>query len=164
MFDFSIISQWLHGLLTSVMPEWGAVLIECILVALVIITLYAVFAIVLIYMERKVCAFFQCRLGPMRVGKWGLLQVFADVFKMLTKEIIEMRNSDRLLHNFAPFLVIIASMLTFSCLPWNKGAEILDFNIGVFFLLYTKPLMTTSYFVFADRLAGRDVIERENSK
>ena len=51
-----------------VMPEWGAVLIECILVALVIITLYAVFAIVLIYMERKVCAFFQCRLGPMRVA------------------------------------------------------------------------------------------------
>lgn len=37
-------------------------------------------------------------------------------------------------------------------------------TIGVFFLLYTKPLMTTSYFVFADRLAGRDVIERENSK
>ena len=140
MFDFSIISQWLHGLLTSVMPEWGAVLIECILVALVIITLYAVFAIVLIYMERKVCAFFQCRLGPMRVGKWGLLQVFADVFKMLTKEIIEMRNSDRLLHNFAPFLVIIASMLTFSCLPWNKGAEILDFNIGVFFLLAASSI------------------------
>lgn len=140
MFDFSIISQWLHGLLTSVMPEWSAVLIECILVALVIITLYAVFAIVLIYMERKVCAFFQCRLGPMRVGKWGLLQVFADVFKMLTKEIIEMRNSDRLLHNFAPFLVIIASMLTFSCLPWNKGAEILDFNIGVFFLLAASSI------------------------
>ena len=140
MFDFSILSQWLHGLLTGVMPEWGAVLIECILVALVIITLYAVFAIVLIYMERKVCAFFQCRLGPMRVGKWGLLQVFADVFKMLTKEIIEMRNSDRLLHNFAPFLVIVASMLTFSCLPWNKGAAILDFNIGVFFLLAASSI------------------------
>lgn len=51
-----------------------------------------------------------------------------------------MRNSDRLLHNFAPFLVIIASMLTFSCLPWNKGAEILDFNIGVFFLLAASSI------------------------
>lgn len=140
MFDFSIVSQWIHGLLTSVMPEWGALLIECVLVALVIITLYAVFAIVLIYMERKVCAFFQCRIGPNRVGKWGSLQVFADVFKMLTKEIISMRNSDLLLHNLAPFLVIVASMLTFSCLPWNKGALILDFNVGVFFLLAASSI------------------------
>lgn len=140
MFDFSIVSQWIHGLLTSVMPEWGALLIECMLVALVIITLYAVFAIVLIYMERKVCAFFQCRIGPNRVGKWGSLQVFADVFKMLTKEIISMRNSDLLLHNLAPFLVIVASMLTFSCLPWNKGALILDFNVGVFFLLAASSI------------------------
>lgn len=140
MFDFSIVPQWIHGLLTSVMPEWGALLIECVLVALVIITLYAVFAIVLIYMERKVCAFFQCRIGPNRVGKWGSLQVFADVFKMLTKEIISMRNSDLLLHNLAPFLVIVASMLTFSCLPWNKGALILDFNVGVFFLLAASSI------------------------
>lgn len=140
MFDFSIVSQWIHGLLTSVMPEWGALLIECVLVALVIIMLYAVFAIVLIYMERKVCAFFQCRIGPNRVGKWGSLQVFADVFKMLTKEIISMRNSDLLLHNLAPFLVIVASMLTFSCLPWNKGALILDFNVGVFFLLAASSI------------------------
>lgn len=140
MFDFSIVSQWIHDLLTSVMPEWGALLIECVLVALVIITLYAVFAIVLIYMERKVCAFFQCRIGPNRVGKWGSLQVFADVFKMLTKEIISMRNSDLLLHNLAPFLVIVASMLTFSCLPWNKGALILDFNVGVFFLLAASSI------------------------
>ena len=54
MFDFSIISSWLHGLLTGFMPEWAAILTESILVALVIITLYAIFAIVLIYMERKV--------------------------------------------------------------------------------------------------------------
>ena len=122
------------------MPEWAAILTESILVALVIITLYAVFAIVLIYMERKVCAFFQCRLGPMRVGKWGVLQVFADVFKMLTKEIINMRHSDRFLHNLAPFLVVVASMLTFACLPWNKGAHIIDFNVGVFFLLAASSI------------------------
>lgn len=140
MLDFSILTKWFHTLLTGVMPEWTAVLIECVIVALIIITLYAVFAIALIYMERKVCAFFQCRIGPNRVGKWGLLQVFADVFKMLTKEIIEMRNSDRLLHNMAPYLVIVASMLTFSCLPWNKGAEILDFNVGVFFLLAASSI------------------------
>lgn len=135
MFDFSVISQWLHNLLLSIVPEWAAILIESVLVALVIITLYAVFAIVLIYMERKICGFFQCRLGPNRVGKWGLLQVFADVFKMLQKEIIKMRQTDRFLHDLAPFFVVTASMLTFACLPWNKGAHMIDFNIGIFFIL-----------------------------
>lgn len=140
MFDFKIVTEWLHGLLTSFFPEWGAILTESVLVALAIITLYAVFAIVLIYMERKICAAFQCRLGPMRVGKWGLLQVFCDVFKMLTKEIINLRNTDLFLHNLAPFLVVSASMITFSCLPWNKGAHIIDFNVGVFFFLAVSSI------------------------
>jgi len=140
MFDFKIVTEWLHGLLTSFLPEWGAILTESVLVALAIITLYAVFAIVLIYMERKVCAAFQCRLGPMRVGKWGLLQVFCDVFKMLTKEIINLRNTDLFLHNLAPFLVVSASMITFSCLPWNRGAHIIDFNVGVFFFLAVSSI------------------------
>ncbi len=135
MFDFNTVTQWIDNLLVSVMPGWAATLTECVLVALAVITLYAVFAIILIYMERKICAFFQCRLGPMRVGKWGCIQVVSDVLKMLTKEIIELRNVDRLLHHVAPFLVIVASMLTFSCLPWNKGAGIIDFNVGVVFFL-----------------------------
>ena len=135
MFDFSVISQWLHTLLLSFLPEWDTILVESVIVALVIITLYAVFAIVLIYMERKICGFFQCRLGPNRVGKWGLLQVFADVFKMLQKEIIKMRQTDRFLHDLAPFFVVTASMVTFACLPWNKGGHMIDFNIGIFFIL-----------------------------
>jgi len=124
----------------GMMPEWAAILIECVVVALLIITLYAVFAIVLIYMERKVCAFFQCRLGPNRVGKWGLLQVFSDVFKMLQKEIINMRKSDMFLHDLAPFLVVTASMLTFACLPWNKGGHIIDFNVGLFFMVAVSSI------------------------
>ncbi|MGN0086913.1 MAG: NADH-quinone oxidoreductase subunit NuoH [Alloprevotella sp.] len=140
MFDFSTVTTWLHALLCSILPEWAAILTESVLVALAIITLYAVFAIILIYMERKVCAFFQCRLGPNRVGKWGLLQVICDVFKMLTKEIINLRKTDQFLHNMAPFLVVTASMTTFACLPWNMGAHILDFNVGVFFFLAASSI------------------------
>ena len=135
MFDSSIITQWFHSLLTGVLPEWVTIGIECVIVLLFIILLYAILAIALIYMERKICALFQCRIGPNRVGKWGLLQVFADVFKMLTKEIIKMRQSDRMLHDLAPFFVLAASFLTFACLPWNKGLEILDFNVGAFFFI-----------------------------
>lgn len=140
MFDFKIVTEWINNLLLSVMPGWAATLVESVLVALAIVTFYAVFAIILIYMERKICAFFQCRLGPMRVGKWGCIQVISDVLKMLTKEIIDMKNVDRFLHKMAPFLVIVASMLTFACLPWNKGAGIIDFNVGVFFFLAAGSL------------------------
>ncbi len=140
MFDFSIVTNWIHQMLTSFMPEGWAVFIECVAIGVCIILAYAVIAIIMIYMERKICAFFQCRLGPTRVGKWGSIQVIADVFKMLTKEIIALKHSDRFLYELAPFLVIIASMLTFSCIPINKGAQILDFNVGIFFLLAASSI------------------------
>ena len=94
VFDFSIVTNWIHQMLTSLMPEGLARFLECVVIGVCIILMYAVLAITLIYMERKICAFFQCRLGPMRVGKWGLLQVPCDVIKMLTKEIIDLKFSD----------------------------------------------------------------------
>ena len=109
MFDFSIVTNWIHQMLTSVMSEGWAVFIECVAIGVCIILMYAVLAIVLIYMERKVCGFFQCRLGPMRVGPWGSIQVICDVLKMLTKEIFNPKGADQFLYNLAPFMVIIAS-------------------------------------------------------
>ena len=137
MFDFSIITQWFDQLLklTLGLPCWLATTIECVIVGLLIIVGYALLAIALIFMERKVCAYFQCRLGPMRVGPWGLLQVFADVLKMLIKEIFFVDKADKLLYALAPILVIVGSIGAFAFLPWNKGAIILDFNVGIF--LYT---------------------------
>ena len=134
MFDFSIVTQWFDNLLrqTCGLSSFWAILIECVLVGLIVLTLYALIAMFMIYFERKVCAFFQCRLGPMRVGKWGIFQVICDVLKMLIKEIFGVDRSDKFLYTLAPFLTIIASIGTFSFLPWNKGAVVLDFNVGVF--------------------------------
>ena len=70
----------------------------------------------------------------------GYSPVFADVFKMLTKEIITIRRSDKFLYNLAPYIVILASVLAFSCLPFNKGMEILDFNVGVFFMMAASSI------------------------
>lgn len=134
MFDFSIVTTWFDTLLrqTLGLNDFWTILIECVVVGVAILTAYALLAIVLIFMERKVCAYFQCRLGPMRVGFWGTLQVFADVFKMLIKEIFSVDKADKFLYYIAPFFVVIASVGTFSFLPWNKGAHILDFNVGIF--------------------------------
>ena len=80
MFDFSIVTSWIHQMLTSVMPERLAISLECVVIGVCIVLMYAILAIILIYMERKVCAFFLCRLGPNRVGPIGCIQVISDVF------------------------------------------------------------------------------------
>mgnify|MGYP000033013114 FL=1 len=140
-YDLTPLLNLIHTWLCGWMPEWLALTLEGIVVGVFILIMYAVLAIILIYMERKVCAAFQCRIGPNRVGgKGGLLQVPADVIKILTKEIIALKNADRFLYNLAPFLVILASILTFSCLPWNKGGEILHMNIGIFFVLAASSI------------------------
>ncbi len=111
MYDFGIVTRWLDDLLNSVMPGWLTTTIECVLVAVGLLVAYSLIAMFYIFYERKVCGWIQCRLGPMRVGKWGLLQ-----------------------------LVLIASMLTFACLPWGKGLQIVDMNIGVFFIVAVSSI------------------------
>ena len=140
MFDFSIVTRWIHSLFCTYMPEQIAIFFECVLIGVMIMLAYAVIAIIMIFMERKVCAAFQCRLGPMRVGPYGTIQVFADVFKMLIKEIISIRHADKFLYNLAPYIVILASILSFSCLPFDKGLEVLDFNVGIFFLMAASSI------------------------
>ena len=149
MFDFSIVTQWIDCLLrqTLGLGDFWTILIECVLVGVMLLVGYALIAIVLIFMDRKVCAYFQCRLGPMRVGPWGLLQVFADVLKMLIKEIFFVDRADKLLYLLAPFLVIIASVGTFSFLPWNNGAVVLDFNVGIFLMTAISSIGVVGVFL-----------------
>ena len=140
MFDFSTITQWVDELLRSFLPQSAATLVEFILIGLCLLLGYAVIALVLIYVERKVCAFFQCRIGPNRVGPYGTIQSVADMIKMLTKEIIDINHFDRFLFNLAPFVVIIASVLAFSCIPFAKGLHVIDFNVGIFFLIAVSSI------------------------
>jgi len=140
MFDFSVITGWVDRMLRSFLPEEATVLVEFVMIGVAILLGYAVIALVLIYTERRVCAFFQCRVGPNRVGPWGLTQSFADMIKMLTKELITINNVDRFLFNLAPFIVIIASVISFSCLPFAKGLELIDFNVGAFFVMAVSSM------------------------
>ena len=145
LFDSQVVevSYWLSQFdvfLTKNLPTWAVLAIEFVLVAVALLTLYAVLALILIYVERKITAFFQARLGPNRVGKYGLVQSVADMVKILIKEIIHVRQSDRFLFFAAPFFMIIASMLTFGALPFGKGLQAVDFNIGVFYVVAVSSL------------------------
>lgn len=136
MFDFGKWTSAFNDLLLGTgMADWLAVLIECVIIAVLILGVYIVLALFYILYERKLCAWFQCRLGPMRVGKWGLLQVFADMFKILIKELICLKGTDRFLFKLAPYLVITSSVVMLACLPWGNGLQIIDWNIGIFFVL-----------------------------
>ncbi|MDE5846676.1 MAG: NADH-quinone oxidoreductase subunit H, partial [Muribaculaceae bacterium] len=135
MFDFGIVTNWINDLLVGCMPVWAATLIECVIIGVLILLAYTVLALFYILYERKLCAWFQCRLGPMRVGPWGLLQVFADMFKILIKELISLKGTDKFLFKLAPYIIITSSVVMLACLPWGRGLQIIDYNIGIFFIL-----------------------------
>ena len=135
MFDFGKWTSAINELLLGVMPEWLAIVLECVIIAVCVLATYTVLALFYILYERKLCAWFQCRLGPMRVGKWGLLQVFADMFKILIKELISFKGTDRFLFKLAPYIVITSSVTMLACLPWGNGLQIINWNIGIFFIL-----------------------------
>ncbi|MFA6125749.1 MAG: NADH-quinone oxidoreductase subunit NuoH [Bacteroidales bacterium] len=120
-------------------PTWAFVT-ELAIVGLIILIFYAIIGLYLVYAERKVCAFMQNRVGPNRVGKWGLIQTIADLIKLLMKELITIRKADKLLFNIAPFIVIIASFMAIAAIPFAKGLHAVDFNIGVFYMMAVSSI------------------------
>ncbi|MCB0489279.1 MAG: NADH-quinone oxidoreductase subunit NuoH [Cyclobacteriaceae bacterium] len=110
------------------------------LAGLCFMILFALLGLVLVYAERKVSAFFQQRLGPMRVGKWGTAQTLADVIKLLMKEPLINKNADRFLFNLAPYIIMIASFMAMASLPFAKGLQALDFDIGLLYISAVSSL------------------------
>jgi len=135
--------------------QWN--LIPSYLQDLVIITVQIVFVSVCVilavafttYFERKVIGYMQGRLGPNRVGPMGLGQPFADVIKLLIKEVVIPSNSNRFLFVIAPLLSLIPALATWAVIPLTDGFVIADINAG---LLYVLAL--TSVGVYGVLLAG----------
>ncbi len=114
-----------------------AVVVYCAL-PLVVILLYALFAILA---EMKLSAWLQDRLGPMRVGPWGILQPIADILKLLQKEDITPTQADKKLYNLSPFLVFIGSYLGFAVLPFSAMYAGARLNVGIFYLVAVSGLV-----------------------
>src|SRR2546421_2710926 len=88
------------------------------------------------YAERKISAFMQARLGPMRVGPWGLLQPIADGLKLLVKEDFIPEKADRWIFFFAPYIAVVAAFIVFAVVPFGPDwGVITDINIGLLFVL-----------------------------
>ncbi len=101
-----------------------------------VVTAIAIWALYATYAERKISAFMQARLGPMRVGPWGLLQPIADAIKLLTKEDITPDKADGYIFKFAPFISVAAAFIVFAVIPFGPDwGVITDVNIGLLFVL-----------------------------
>lgn len=130
----------LHTFFRDNLTPFWATLVEGALILVALLAAYAVIALALIYIERKVTAFFQSRLGPNRLGKYGVVQTVADMLKILIKEIIEINKVDKFLFYAAPFFVIVSSVLTFGIIPFGQGLQAVDFNVGIVYILAVSSL------------------------
>jgi len=140
LYDFSYATQAIDQFLNEKLSPTGAVITELVIIGILFLALYALLGLALIYLERKVCAIMQNRIGPNRVGKWGIIQTIADMIKLLMKELIPIRRADKFLFNLAPYIVIIGSIMAMAALPFAKGLHALDFNIGIFYVMAVSSI------------------------
>lgn len=129
------ITKNIHEWLFSIMPEGIAGITEMVLIAVVYLAIFAVAGLYLVLLERKVAAWFQLRIGPNRVGWWGLLQTMADALKLVSKELTGTERADKFLYNLAPYFVIVSSLMALAVFPFSQEFHAFDINIGVLFLM-----------------------------
>ncbi|HEX7587271.1 MAG TPA: complex I subunit 1 family protein, partial [Anaerolineae bacterium] len=153
---FTNIYDWINGLLNSwlgglgLRPDAVSAIVAAIMGLLVgtVILLFSVGVVLtLIWLERKVAARVQDRVGPNRVGPFGLLQPIADTIKMFIKEDIVPTNADGLVHLLAPIVALAPAVLAFAVIPFGQGMAPVDLNIGVLWIISVGSIGTVGLFM-----------------
>jgi NADH-quinone oxidoreductase subunit H len=142
-----VAAEWLLGIFTSWgMPELVAQILIGFLGVLILISLLMVLDIVLVWVERKVVSRFQSRIGPNRVGPFGLIQPFADIIKLLIKEDITPGGADKVVYNLAPILSMMSVLILWAVVPLAPkmlGVDA-DLNIGALYIIAAGAIGTLS--------------------
>jgi NADH-quinone oxidoreductase subunit H len=121
---------------------WEA--IKTIIGLIGVLVFVVVNALILTWMERKVAGHMQRRIGPKEVGPFGLMQPFADVFKLLGKEILTPRDVDKTLYWMAPTIIFIPVLVSFIVIPFDVNLQVKDINVGILLVLACSSLTVIS--------------------
>lgn len=136
--------SFLGGLGTPLEINEAIVMLVKLLAILVFILVNALW---LVYMERKIAAYMQARIGPNRVGPKGLLQTTCDIGKLICKEIIINKEADKVLFLLAPVLIFVPTLMVFAVIPFGKNMAAIDMNIGLLYLLAIASLSTIIFWM-----------------
>jgi NADH-quinone oxidoreductase subunit H len=126
---------WLTNLFPQMAVPTARLIVSLVYAAILSFVAPVVVVVAFTYMERKVIARIQDRVGPNRAGPLGVLQGLADAVKMLTKEDITPIGADRMVYNMAPALAVISTILVYAVLPLAPGVIGTDLNIGVLYIV-----------------------------
>jgi NADH-quinone oxidoreductase subunit H len=146
----NFVAAWLSSLLIGWgMPAWLVSVLVQLIGVVVLISLMMLLDIFLVWVERKVVARFQDRLGPNRVGPFGLIQPFADIIKLLIKEDITPVGADRVVYNLAPVLSLMSVLLLWAIIPLGPGILGVDLNVGALYIIAAGAIGTLSIIMAA---------------
>jgi NADH-quinone oxidoreductase subunit H len=140
-----VAADWLMGLFTGWgMPEIAAQILIGFLGIFLLISLLMVLDIFLVWVERKVVSRFQDRIGPNRVGPFGLIQPFADIIKLLIKEDTTPGGADKVVYNIAPMLSMMSVLILWAVVPLAPRIIGVDLNIGALYIIAAGAIGTLS--------------------
>jgi NADH-quinone oxidoreductase subunit H len=132
----------------SVAPNWpGNFWWHLLILTVLLIGFIMTSVIIFIWMERRVIARFQIRLGPNRVGPFGLLQPIADVIKILTKEDIIPTLADKIIFWMAPAIAFVPVLMIVAVIPLMNGLQMADLNVGVLYITAVSAITAIGVFM-----------------
>src|SRR3989337_1192357 len=139
----TLIGKWLENLFFGWGLSAGLVsLIMAVVGVVVIASVVLVLDIFLVWVERKIVARFQDRLGPNRLGPYGLVQPIADIIKLLIKEDIFPAGADKFVYNLAPIFALATVLLLWAVIPFAPTILGSEVNIGVLYVVAVGGLGT----------------------
>src|SRR5687767_8791069 len=140
-----VAADWLLGIFTGWgIPEIAAQILIGFLGVLLLISLLMVLDIFLVWVERKVVSRFQDRIGPNRVGPFGLIQPFADIIKLIIKEDTTPGGADKVVYNIAPMLSMMSVLILWAVVPLAPTILGVDLNIGALYIIAAGAIGTLS--------------------